>query len=259
MGKRFGGLTQPQSVNLTRLFDPGTVAVVGASQTEGKIGYVAMENAVEFDGRVYPVNPSAEGSLFGEAFVGSVADVDEPVDLALLCVPGPVVPDVLEECVAADVGGAVIYAGGFAETGDEGERLQERIVEVANEGDLPLLGPNTSGFVVPRSGLVATFSSGLDLLEPGNVAVVAQSGGVSHQLSFQALREGNGVSAMVGLGNRANVGFEEAIGYFDDDPDTDAPYRVADPEAVREVLDWLRRYGVEFVAADHCDVPVGTA
>ncbi|QLG64168.1 CoA-binding protein [Halorarum salinum] len=209
-------------MNLTRLFDPGTVAVVGASTDERKIGYEAMANAVEFDGRVYPVNPSAEGSVLGEEFVPSVADVDEPVDLALLCVPGPVVPDVLEECGEADVGGAVIYAGGFAEAGEEGEALQERIVEVAAAGDVALLGPNTSGFVVPRSNLLASFASGVEGFRPGNVAILAQSGGVAHQLAFQALREGRGISAMVGLGNRANVGFEEAIDYFDGDAATGA-------------------------------------
>ncbi|WP_313696316.1 CoA-binding protein [Halorarum halobium] len=209
-------------MNLTRLFSPETVAVVGASSTEGKIGYEAMANAVAFDGRVYPVNPSGEGSVFGEPFVASVTDVDEPVDLALLCVPGPVVPDVLAECVAADVGGAVIYAGGFAEAGDEGEELQDEIVSIAAEGDLALLGPNTSGFVVPRDDLLASFAGGVERLPAGNVAIVAQSGGVAHQLAFQALREGRGVSAMVGLGNRANVGFEAAIEYFDGDDATDA-------------------------------------
>ena len=209
-------------MNLTRLFGPETVAVVGASKTEGKIGYEATANAVEFDGRVYPVNPSAEGTVFGEEFVASVTEVDEPVDLALLCVPGPVVPDVLEDCAEAGVGGAVIYAGGFAEAGEGGEELQERIVEIAAEGDVALLGPNTSGFVVPRTNLLASFAGGVEQFRPGNVAIVAQSGGVAHQLAFQALREGNGISAMVGLGNRANVGFEEAIEYFDGDAATDA-------------------------------------
>lgn len=209
-------------VNVARLFDPEGIAVVGASATAGKIGYEAMANAVEFDGPVYPVNPSASGTVFGEPFVESVADVEDRVDLALVCVPAPVVPGVLADCGAADVGGAVIYAGGFAEAGDEGRRLQERIVEVADGEDLALLGPNTSGFVVPRSNLYASFAGGVDRFRDGDVAVVAQSGGVAHALAFGALREGRGVAAMVGLGNRANVGFEETVPYFDDDPGTDA-------------------------------------
>ncbi|NHN61643.1 CoA-binding protein [Halorussus rarus] len=209
-------------MNLQRLFRPESVAVVGASKTEGKIGYEAMANAVAFDGRVYPVNPSAEGTVFGEEFVESVAEIDEAVDLALLAVPAPVVPDVVEECGEADVGGAVIYAGGFAEAGEEGEQLQREIVDIADDHDLALLGPNTSGFVAPGQNLLASFAGGVERFEPGEVTILAQSGGVAHQLAFHALREGRGVATMVGLGNRANVGFEEAIPYFDADPDTGA-------------------------------------
>ena len=209
-------------MNVARLFKPGSIAVVGASKTEGKIGYEAMANASSFDGPVYPVNPSAEGSLFGEPFVASVEAVDDTVDLALCCVPAPVVPDVVEECGAAGVGGVVVYSGGFAEAGDEGERLQARLVEAATEHDVALLGPNTSGFVDPHRGLYASFAGGVERFLPGEVAIVAQSGGVAHQLAFNALREGRGVSAMVGLGNRANVGFEQVIAHFDADPETGA-------------------------------------
>ena len=210
------------AVSLKRLFKPDAIAVVGASQTAGKIGYEAMANAVEFDGRVYPVNPSASGNLFGEPFVESVADIDETVDLALLCVPAPVVPDVVEECGEADVGGVVIYAGGFAETDEDGQRRQERLVEIAAEHDVALLGPNTSGFVDPKRNLLASFASGVERFRPGNLAVVAQSGGIAHVLGFQILRDGRGLSAMVGLGNRVNVDFPEAISYFDGDESTDA-------------------------------------
>jgi acetyltransferase len=209
-------------VNVARLFGPERIAVVGASKTAGKIGHEAMANAVGFDGPVFPVNPSAEGSVFGEPFVASLEDVDDTVDLALVCVPAPVVPEVLAECGAAGVGGAVVYAGGFAEAGADGEELQERVVAVAAEHDLALLGPNTSGFVDPHRELYASFAGGVEQFLPGDVAIVAQSGGVAHQLAFGALREGRGISAMVGLGNRANVGFEETIPYFDAHPETDA-------------------------------------
>jgi len=209
-------------VSLISLFEPQSIAVVGASKTEGKIGYEAMKSVHEFDGDVHPVNPSADGTLFGEPFVGSVTEVEGGVDLGLLCVPGPVVPSVLEEFGAADVGAAVIYSGGFAESGAEGEALQDRIVEVANRHGISLLGPNTSGFLVPGSGLYASFAAGVQDVRPGNVAVVAQSGGVAHACAFEAAREGRGLAAMVGLGNRANVGFEAVIDYFDRHEDTDA-------------------------------------
>jgi acetyltransferase len=209
-------------VNLDSLFEPESIAVVGASQTEGKIGYESMANASLYDGRIHPVNPSGDGTLFGAEFSASVADIDDDVDLVLCCVPARVVPDVLEESGEADVDAAVIHAGGFAEAGEDGERLQSDIVGIADEYDMALLGPNTSGFVRPGKELFATFAAGVDEIQPGNVAVLAQSGGVAHQLGFHAQREGRGISAMLGLGNRANVGFEEVIDYFDADPGTDA-------------------------------------
>ncbi|WP_262177480.1 CoA-binding protein [Haloarcula laminariae] len=209
-------------MTLKQMFDPSAVAVVGASSTEGKIGYEAMANATMFDRPVYPVNPTGEGTLFGEAFVPSVGDIDDDVDLALCCVPGPATPDVIEECGEAGIGAAVIYAGGFAEADEDGERLQQAVVETADEYDISVLGPNTSGFVVPRTNLLCSFASGAEKLPAGNTAVVAQSGGVAHALAFQSRRQGRGVSAMVGLGNRANVGFTEVIEHFDGDEETDA-------------------------------------
>ncbi|ARS90543.1 CoA-binding protein [Natrarchaeobaculum aegyptiacum] len=204
------------------LFDPSGIAVVGASKTPGKIGYEAMQNAIRFDGPVYPVNPSAEGTVMDREFVSSVTEIDGPVDLALCCVPAPIVPDVIDECAEAGIGGAVIFAGGFAEAGPEGQQLQDRIVETALEGDVSVLGPNTSGFLVPGSDLHATFATDVEHVPAGNVAIVAQSGGLAYALAFRSENEDRGVSAMVGLGNRATVGFEEAIEYFDGDEATDA-------------------------------------
>ena len=213
---------QGVSVTLEHLFDPGAVAVVGASDTEGKVGYEAMANAVAFDGPVSPVNPSGSGTLFGEQFVGSVTDVDDDVDLALCCVPGPAVPEVVAACGEAGIGAAVVYASGFAEAGPDGEALQAETAAAAREGDVTLLGPNTSGFVVPARDLFCSFASGVADIPAGNTAVVAQSGGLAHVLAFLSRRQDRGVSAMVGLGNRATVGFAETVRYFDADDRTDA-------------------------------------
>ncbi|WP_226008376.1 acetate--CoA ligase family protein [Natrinema salinisoli] len=204
------------------LFDPEGIAVVGASDTPGKIGYEAMQNAIQFDGPVYPVNPSSSGTVFNREFISSVTEISGEVDLALCCVPAPVVPDIIRECGEAGIGGAVIFAGGFSEAGPEGQELQERLVETAIEGDVAVLGPNTSGFLVPEEKLYATFATNINTIPPGNIAVIAQSGGLAYAIAFQAENKGVGLSAMVGLGNRANVGFKEAIEYFDSDVKTDA-------------------------------------
>lgn len=228
-------------MDVEKLFHPRSIAVVGASSSPEKIGHEVMANLSRFDGRVYPVNPSADGELFGEPFVESIAAIDDPVDLAILAVPAGAVPDVVAECAAAGVSAVVIYAGGFAESGPEGERRQKRIAETAAEHDMAVLGPNTSGFVIPGDGLLGSFASGIGELGAGDIAVIAQSGGVAHALAFQALREGRGLSAMVGLGNRATVGFPEAIRYFDAHADTEAiVLHVEGTDRGRELLEACR-------------------
>ena len=220
--KRYGRIRRSADVNLRALFDPESIAVIGASATEGKLGYEAMRSVAGADVPVHPVNPNGDGAVFGEPFVGSIGDVEGEVDLALCCVPAPIVPDVVAECGEAGVAAAIVYAGGFAEAGEEGETLQADLIAAAEAHDVALLGPNTSGYFMPHRGLYTSFVSNPDVVEPGDVAVVAQSGGIAHSLAFQGVNEGWGFSGVVGLGNRAVVGFEPVVEYFDDDPNTDA-------------------------------------
>lgn len=209
-------------MNLRRLFDPDSIAVVGASATVGKLGYEAMKNVADFEGPLYPVNPNGEGEVFGREFVAAVGDVEEAVDLALLAVPAPAVPDVIAECGEAGVGGAIVFAGGFAEVDDDGEERQARLVAAAEEHDVAVLGPNISGYFMPHQGLYTSFATNPEVVEPGNVAVIAQSGGLAHSLAFQGVNEGWGFSGIVPLGNRAVIDFPPVIEYFDSDPRTDA-------------------------------------
>jgi acetyltransferase len=209
-------------MELDRLFDPDGIAVVGASTTAGKLGHEAMRSATRFDGPVYPVNPNAEGEIFDEPFLPSVGAIDGLVDLALVAVPPAAVPDVLDDCGAAGMGAAIVYAGGFAETDDEGQALQAELAQVAREHDLAVLGPNTSGYAIPRRDLFLSFAPPMADVGPGNIAVIAQSGGVAHTAAFQGALEGLGFSGVVGLGNRAVTGFAPVVEYFDADPQTDA-------------------------------------
>lgn len=210
-------------MSLQQLFDPETVAVVGASGTEGKIGYAAMKNVIGFDGDVYPVNPKRAGeSLFERDVVSTVAEIDDNVDLALICVPPPVVPDIIKECGTAGVGGAVIYSGGYSEAGEKGAELEAKITDLANEHGVSLLGPNTSGFVNPAGGLCASFVPHMERVEAGPVAVVAQSGGINHAITFKAFSDKRGVSKAIGLGNQANTSFTEVIDYLAQDDETES-------------------------------------
>ncbi|MGB9965566.1 CoA-binding protein [Halobacterium sp. CBA1126] len=234
-------------MSLSDAVDPDSIAVIGASATPGKLGNDAMANAKEFDGDVYPVNPSGEGTVYGYEFVDSVTDVD--ADLALCCVPAGATPDVLEDCGEAGVGAAVVFAGGFAEAGEDGEQLQARVRQTAEEYDITILGPNTAGHIVPHRNVFSSFVPGFDEIEQGDVAVVAQSGGVGVTATFQLDREGYGVAGMYGLGNRVNTDFHDVIPVLDDDPEVEAmALHVEGTEHHEAVVDAVRESETPVVA-----------
>lgn len=208
-------------MSVDALLEPSSVAVVGASETAGKIGHAAMANARLFDGPAYPVNPNRD-ELFGRPCYDSVEEIDGDVDLALLCVPPPALPEVVGACGRAGVGGAVVYAAGFSELSAEGAEHERELAALAAAGDVALLGPNTSGFVNATSGVYASFVSDVETVPAGNVSVVAQSGGINHVLTFMAAGDGTGVAKAVGLGNAAGVGFEEVVRHLDRDDATEA-------------------------------------
>ncbi|PAU83023.1 CoA-binding protein [Halorubrum salipaludis] len=207
-------------MGVTDFFDPDGIAVIGASKTPGKLGNDAMTNIRSYDGDVYPVNPGSTGSVYGYEFVDSVGETD--ADLALCCVPSPVVPEVLEECGEAGVGAAVIFAGGFGEVDEAGREREAEVAAIAEEYDVTVLGPNTAGYCIPHLDLYGSFVPEIRDVETGGVALVAQSGGIGVTGAFQLDREEYGVSAMFGLGNRANVDFADLVPVLDDDPHTDA-------------------------------------
>lgn len=198
---------------------------MGASGNAGKAGYAMVSSLANFSGPVYAINPRAAAR--GECILNletkaSVAELEGQVDLAVLTVPAPMVPEALEQCGQAGVTAAIICAGGFGESGDEGAALQQQAVRVATAHDIRLLGPNTSGFMNPRIGLFANFMPSVTTLSPGPVAVVAQSGGVNLALAFMLERAGIGTSLSVGLGNGADVGFVEVLDHLANDPETTA-------------------------------------
>jgi len=205
------------AAGVARLLAPRSVAVVGASPGAGKIGNVLMRNLAGFPGPVFPVHPTAPEVLSRRAFA-SVSAIPEDVDLALLAIPAEAVPGAIKDCAAKGVGGAVIYSGGWAESGDAGRARQEEILGVARAAGVRLLGPNTSGFVRPGRGLFATFVADLPrTIKDGPLAIVAQSGGVNLTLCFLAENEGVGVRLGVGLGNAVDVGFADVLAALAED------------------------------------------
>ncbi|QYN32727.1 acetate--CoA ligase family protein [Pseudonocardia sp. DSM 110487] len=204
---------------LSGLFNPGGVAVVGASRDRAKLGAVMARSLSGFPGPVALVNPRDGGMA---PSVAAAAAEHGAIDLAVLCVPAAVTASALAEAAAGGVRAAVVCGGGFAEAGPEGERHQAALARVAGETGVRVLGPNTSGFLVPGRALTATFVPGAADVPAGRVAVVAASGGVNHALAFLLAEAGHGVSLAVGLGNAVDVGAPDVLDHLADDPATTA-------------------------------------
>ena len=180
-----------------------------------------LKSLAGFAGRLYPINPKAE-EILGFAAYSSLKSVPEPIDLAILTIPAEACAMALADAGESGVGGAMIVGGGFADIGEVGRVRQDELLTIARAGGVRLLGPNTSGFIDPSRGLCATFAPGAETLAPGNMAIVAQSGGINLALAFIAQREGIGVRLAVGLGNAADIGAVDVLAYLAQDTATTA-------------------------------------
>jgi acetate---CoA ligase (ADP-forming) len=210
-----------RDIALAPLFAPRGIAVIGASRSPGKLGASlarSLHGFAERGGHLALVN-GRDATMYGTVAAAMAAG---PVDLAMICVPAPACPRILAEAAEAGVRAAVICAGGFAESGEDGAVLEQELASVAARTGIRLLGPNTSGFLVPAAGLTASFVPGAAAVPAGRVAVVAASGGVNHAVAFLLAEAGHGVSLAVGLGNGIDVTAPDVLDYLAGDPQTAA-------------------------------------
>jgi acetyltransferase len=156
------------------------------------------------------VNPKV-AEIAGFPCYPSVNDLPEGVDMAVLAIPAEHCVRAAEEAAQRGVGGIFIISGGFGETGEAGQKLQERLAEVCRTTGLRLLGPNTSGFINTHKQTIASFVPGVDQLRKGRVAVIAQSGGVNLSISFLIDHLEQGISIAVGLGNAIDVSAADVL------------------------------------------------
>ena len=206
---------------LDPMFNPESVAVVGASDNPFKLGYYVMQSLMEFGytGRILPIKPDAENILGYQAYA-SVTDVPGPVDLVVIVVPAQHVPGVVEECAQKRVKGIVIITSGFREIDDRsGEELQARIADTADRAGIPIIGPNTFGIVNCHRDLNATFSPTFVNIK-GDIAIVGQSGGMTGITMGNFRGSHVGFSKVAGLGNRCNTDFADILAYLIEDPET---------------------------------------
>jgi len=203
---------------LDPIFKPKSVAVIGASTAPGKLGHDILANLKNggFAGPLYPINPKAD-EILGLKVYKSIADTPEVPDLAVVVIPAKIVTATLEQCAAKGVKGAIVITGGFAETGPEGERLQDEMASVIRRTGLKVVGPNCQGVNLPHHHMCASWPL---ITTKGKIAFASQSGTVGAAFLDLAAAEGLGVSAFVSLGNRVDVDEAEVIQYFNADPHT---------------------------------------
>jgi acyl-CoA synthetase (NDP forming) len=209
---------------LAPLFTPQGIAVVGASRDPHKLGAVMLRSLQAFAGPVTGINPRDPDPAAGR--FSSVAAAAEAtgarLDLAVLCVPASASARALTEAAQGGTRAALVCSGGYAEAGTAGAAFQRDLAAAAAEAGVALLGPNTSGFLVPARRLHASFVPGAASVPAGPVAVVAASGGVNHALAYLLAEAGLGVSLAVGLGNAVDVSTPDVLRYLADDEPTRA-------------------------------------
>ena len=206
--------------SLRSFFEPKTVAVVGASPRRGTIGGELFRNVLEADfaGAAYPVNPKG-AAVAGVRGYASVAEIPDPVDLAVISVPGEHVLAAAEDALRSGVRALVVISAGFAEVGSEGVERQERLLALVRSHGARLIGPNCLGISVAGPRLNATFAA--RSAPSGNIGFSSQSGALGLALLEAADARGLGLSAFVSIGNKADVSSNDLLEWWEDDEATD--------------------------------------
>lgn len=206
---------------LDAIFAPRTVGLIGASEKPGSVGRTVLWNLVSnpFGGTVFPINPR-RSSVLGIKAYPNVAEVPEPLDLAVIVTPAKTVPKLVAECADANVKAAIVISAGFKELGPAGEALEKQVLYHARRGRMRIVGPNCLGVMNPVKGLNATFARGMAL--PGNIAFLSQSGALLTAILDFAQTEKIGFSAFVSTGSMLDVDWGDLIDHFGSDTETKA-------------------------------------
>ena len=205
------------------IFAPRSVAVIGASSDPKRIGGRPVDFLIRhgFDGPILPINPRSP-EVQGLTAYPSISEAPLTPDLAVIALPAPLAVQAVEECAARGVRGAVIFSSGFSEVDDAGAALQARMVDIAREGGMRLVGPNCLGIANVRHNLYATFTPGVEkhLPRPGGVSIVSQSGAFGSYCMTLVRMRGLGVNLWATTGNSCDVDFADAVAYCAQDDET---------------------------------------
>ena len=196
-----------------------SIAVIGASPDPNKVGYSVLRNLLSFPGSLYPVNPK-HPKILGRAVYPTLSSIPGPVDMAVVVVPSHSVLMIVEEAGKKGVPFVIIISSGFRETGEAGSVLEDQVLAIARNYGIRILGPNCLGIMLPHQGINITFDPISP--KPGNIAFVSQSGAIISTIVDWSLPEEIGFSAVISIGNQADLTFEDFLQYAADDPDTRA-------------------------------------
>ncbi len=191
-------------MTLEGFFNPKSIAVVGASRTEGKVGHEILENIKKdgFTGGIYPINPSAD-EVEGLKCYPDLHSLPEVPELVVVVVPAKFTPGVMEDCAKLGVKSVIIISAGYREIGEEGLKLEQEVVQIAKRAGIRFIGPNCLGLMVPDKQLNASF--GGELPEPGGIGYISQSGALLTAIIDMAKAHEIGFSTLVSIGNKADV------------------------------------------------------
>lgn len=206
-------------IMLEKFFNPESIAVVGASKTPGKVGFDILNNIVKYgyNGRVYPVNPTAN-EILGLKSYPSILDINDKIDLVIIAVPPKSVLEVIEQCGKKAINSAVIITAGFRESGIEGARLEREIVEKAKELNVRFIGPNCLGLIDTYSKVNASFAVGMP--KKGKIGFFSQSGALCLAVLDRALPDEIGFSKFISMGNKADISDIEIMLALSEDENT---------------------------------------
>ena len=207
--------------NLSRIFNPGSIAVIGSGAERHRMGHTLIRNLIEggFTGALYPVNPD-HAKIMNMPAAKHIDEIEGIVDLAVVTTPIDQVPQIIAGCADKGVAGAVIISGGGRETGDHGFRIEQQIKAAAGESGMRIIGPNCMGIAHPPSNLNASHMPGIS--NGGRVAFLSQSGSVCASVIDLAEKEGLGFSHIVNVGSMLDVDFADMIDYLGEDRGVDS-------------------------------------
>ena len=202
---------------MRELFEPASIAVVGAAREENKVGHIVLRNIISsgFTGKLYPVNPRSE-EILGLRCYGSITLVPDTVDLVVVTTPARTVPDIIEEAGRKGTKAAIVISAGFKETGKDGAELERQIGVIARSYGMRILGPNCLGMINTHSMINATFTN--QYPRAGSIAISSQSGAICSVMLDWAQRTNVGFSKFISVGNKLDIDEADLLQYLRDDP-----------------------------------------